>query len=63
MAPILHSMKTSRDDMANKNVIRTYPAYEFSFGSSFARVGRLGAENNFHLSHYYVVSYCYIIIL
>ena len=36
---------------------RPYPGYELSFGSPLARVGRLGAENNCYLSHYYILSY------
>ena len=39
---------------------RLSPGNEVSFGRSFAKVGRLGAENNCYLTHYHIVSYYYI---
>ena len=58
MAPIMALKKTSSDYMANKNIIRP-SGHELSFGSSLARVGQLGAENNCYLSHYHIASHYY----
>ena len=58
MAPILASKKTSCDYIAYRNII---PTYELSFGSSLARVGRLGVENNCHLSNCAILFYYHII--
>ena len=37
---------TNRDYMTYKTIIWTYPSYELTFDTSFAKVGRLAAENN-----------------
>ena len=55
MAHVLPSKKTSSDSMTYKNAIRPYPGHRLSFRCSLARVGRLGAEYNFYLSHSYIV--------
>ena len=60
-APILASKKTSSDYIAYKNIILTF-SWLFSLGSLHAWVGKLGAENNCYLSHYYIVSCHYIIV-
>ena len=60
VTPILAPKKTSSDYMAFKNRIRLSSGYEFSFGRSIARVGRLGADRYCYLSSYHIVSYYYI---
>ena len=76
MASILVSTEPSRDHMANNNVIcnnviimNNYSihkilyysySYESSFGSSLAKVVRLGAENNCYLFHYNIISHYHI---
>ena len=49
----------SSDYMAHRNIIPTISGLFVSFGISLARVGLLGAENNFYLLHHHIVSFYY----